>query len=321
MDRVQSQATTLVADLEGERSLENASGRPLIFVCHGLGGIIVKSALVHSASRTSHFTSHLNSIYISTFAILFFSTPHDQIDVGKWIASSTSTLTSNLITRRAKDRSSIPEVPITVHALDVITNQFAPLMKKVHMYLFWEGVRTQLASGAEFMVDPSSAAPHLYDTERCGIPNSNHSDMTKFHQSDSAYRTVISALMKYCHSAPAIVAYRWKEAIESIMRMRRNEACELTGLVLEIPDKVSIRTESKAEAIEAAFQNEHFYPPCTVSMDFIGQEEIMEALQNAFEPEDQTSLSKQQKRFVIYGIGGSGKTQISAKYAQSNRQQ
>lgn len=281
----------------------------------------MKSALVHSASRTSHFTSHLNAIYISTFAILFFSTPHDQIDVGKWIASSTSSSTSNFLTRRAKERISMPEMPITVHALDVITNQFAPLMKKVHMYLFWEGLRTQLTSGAEFMVDPSSAAPHLYDTERRGIPNSNHSDMTKFHQSDSAYRTVISALMKYCYSAPAIVTYRWKEAMESMMRMRRNEACELTGLFLEIPDKVPIPTESNTEAIEAALQNEHFHPPYTVSMDFIGQEDIMNALQGAFEPEDQTLMDKQQKRFVVYGIGGSGKTQISAKYAQSNRQQ
>ncbi|CAG8908840.1 unnamed protein product [Penicillium egyptiacum] len=317
MDRVQSQATTLVADLEGERSLENASRRPVIFVCHGLGGIIVKSALVHSASRTSHFTSHLNAIYISTFAILFFSTPHDHIDVGKWLPSSASTMTI----RQPKEKISVPGTPITVHTLEVITNQFAPLMKKIHMYLFWEGVRTQLARGAEFMVDPSSAAPYIYDTERCGISSSNHSDMTKFHQSDSAYRTVISALMKYCYSAPAIVTYRWREAMELIMRMRRNEACELTGLFLEIPDKVPITTESKTDTIDVALQNEHFHLPCTVSMDFIGQEDIMERLQNAFEPEDLTSFNKQQKRFVVYGIGGSGKTQISAKYAQNNRQQ
>jgi alpha-beta hydrolase superfamily lysophospholipase len=85
MDKVQGHATTLVADLEAERSLMNASQRPLIFVCHGLGGIIVKSALIHSASRTSHQTCHLNSIYVSTFAILFFGTPHDRIDVGRWL--------------------------------------------------------------------------------------------------------------------------------------------------------------------------------------------------------------------------------------------
>lgn len=85
MVKVQSRATTLVADLESERNLGNTSTRPIIFICHGLGGIVVKSALIHSASRTSQFTSHLNAIYVSTFAILFFGTPHDYIDVGKWL--------------------------------------------------------------------------------------------------------------------------------------------------------------------------------------------------------------------------------------------
>lgn len=319
MDKIQSHATTLVADLEGERNLGNASRRPVIFVCHGLGGIIVKSALIHSASRTSHFTSHLNAIYVSTFAILFFGTPHDHIDVGKWLTAGSSISTAH----QPKRNTSIPDIGTdispTVHTLEVITNQFAPLMKKVHMYLFWEGVRTQLANGADFMVGPSSAAPHIYDTERCGILDSNHSDMTKFHQSDSAYRTVISALVKYCHSAPEIVAYRWKEATESLMRMRRNEASELTGLLVDIPDKIPFSTESKNNPIDLALQNEHFNPPCNVSLDFIGQEETMEALQKAFNPEEQSSSTKQQKRFVIYGIGGSGKTQISAKYAQTNR--
>ncbi|KAJ6178279.1 hypothetical protein N7519_008740 [Penicillium mononematosum] len=256
-------------------------------------------------------------LYISRLLLLCSSAPpHDHIDVGKWLPSGTSSLTL----RRPKEKTSMPGVPITVHTLEVITNQFAPLMKKVHMYLFWEGVRTQLASGAEFMVDPSSAAPHIYDTERCGISGSNHTDMTKFHQSDSAYRTVISALMKYCYSAPAIIAYRWREAMETMIRLRRNEACELTGLFLEIPDKVAITTETETDTIDAPLQNEHFHLPCTVSMDFIGQEDIMETLTNAFEPEGPTSLNKQQKRFVVYGIGGSGKTQISAKYAQDNRQ-
>lgn len=319
MDKVQGHATTLVADLEAERSLGNASKRPIIFVCHGLGGIIVKSALIHSASRTSHQTAHLNSIYVSTFAILFFGTPHDHIHVGRWLASRPSALTRH----QPKEVATMPDectgAPTTVHALEVITNQFAPLMKKIHLYLFWEGLTTQLAKGADFMVEPSSAAPHMYDTERCGIMDSNHSDMVKFHQSDSAYRTVISALLKYCHSAPEIIAYRWNEAMESLVRMRRNEASELTGLLLDIPDKTPLFTQRKNDTGEAVLQNEHFYPPCTVSIDFIGQDEILEALQMAFNPEHMPSSMEQQARFVLCGLGGSGKTQLSTKYAHTNR--
>ncbi|KAJ5583501.1 hypothetical protein N7535_002121 [Penicillium sp. DV-2018c] len=319
MDKVQGHATTLVADLEAERSLTNASRRPLIFVCHGLGGIIVKCALVHSASRTSHQTSHLNSIYVSTFAIVLFGTPHDHIDIGRWLALRAPTLTEQDPKALANISDDDNEPPITVHALEIVTNQFAPLMKKIHLYLFWEGLATGLPNGVDFIVEPSSAAPHMYDTERCGIMASNHSDMVKFRQTDSAYRTVISALMKYCHSAPEIIAYRWKEAMASLMRMRRNEASELTGLLLDIPDKTPIFAESRDEPALAVLQNEHFNPPCAVSIDFIGQVEIMRALQEGFEPERSASLVGNQKRFVLYGIGGSGKTQLSAKYAQDNR--
>ena len=318
MDKVQGHATTLVADLEAERSLINASQRPLIFVCHGLGGIIVKSALIHSASRTSHQTSHLNSIYVSTFAVLFFGTPHDCIDVGRWLALRPLGFAAHDTKAVVNMLDDGAEPPITVHILDVITNQFAPLMKKIHLYLFWEGLATRFADGVDFMVEPSSAAPHTYDTERCGIMDSTHSNMVKFHHADSAYRTVISALRKYCHSAPGVIAYRWKEAMESLMRMRKSEASELTGLFLDIPDKTPLFEESKNDSVAAILQNEHFNPPCAVSLDFTGQDEIIGALQTAFEPEQNSSM-KQQKRFVLYGIGGSGKTQLSAKYAQDNR--
>ncbi|RJE26008.1 hypothetical protein PHISCL_01693 [Aspergillus sclerotialis] len=37
VDKIQSLAVTLVADLAADRSLENCEHRPIIFVCHGLG--------------------------------------------------------------------------------------------------------------------------------------------------------------------------------------------------------------------------------------------------------------------------------------------
>jgi hypothetical protein len=37
-------ATTLIAALYAERELSNASERPIIFICHGFGGILVKRA-------------------------------------------------------------------------------------------------------------------------------------------------------------------------------------------------------------------------------------------------------------------------------------
>ncbi|KAJ5113201.1 hypothetical protein N7456_001735 [Penicillium angulare] len=309
LDLVQSHATTLIADLEGERNLSNASKRPLVFICHGLGGIIVKNALIHSATRMSRFTSHLNAIYVSTFAILFFGTPHDHIDVGKWVSTSDSIC-------YFKDG---PSSLLGRHALDVISNQFAPLMRKIHIYLFWEGLKTKLVSGSDFLVGSTSAAPLGYDTERCGIPDSNHTGMIKFHTAHPTYRTVIAALMKYCRAAPDTITYRWKEASAIHRRMRESEAAELTGLLLEIPDKGPLSINSRRMSNEFVSMNEHFKPPRPVSIDFVGRDDIISLIQNAFRPEQAEAFPRRQKRFVIHGIGGAGKTQIAAKYAQDNR--
>lgn len=315
LDTVQGHATTLVAELEGERSLNGFSSRPIIFIGHGLGGIIVKSALMHSANRTSRFTSHLNSIFVSTFAVMLFGTPHDNIDVGKWLSRPLPLgIRSRL--RRPHD----PDLATSRHSLHTITEGFAPLMKKLYIFLFWEGLKTEFEHGSKFMVEPISAAPQIHDAERCGIQESNHADMIKFHRSNPSYRTVIAALRKYCIWAPKLIASRLQEAQEFISLMREREASELTGISLKLPDKGRLFMGAIEEDTKSDWTSEHFHPPEAVSLDFLGQKEVFQQLQKAFQPEHRTLRGESQKRFVLHGIGGSGKTQIAAKYAEDNEQ-
>ena len=77
-------------------------------------------------------------------------------------------------------------------------------------------------------MDESSAAPILDNTERSGIPAS-HSEMCKFKSaSASGYRTVVSAIRRYCKDAPATIQFRWEKADEMLSIERANEASELT---------------------------------------------------------------------------------------------
>lgn len=66
---VTDQAVNLLERLRQERV--DAPTRPLIFICHSLGGIIVKKALVKAKSMSIH-----NDIWMSSFGIVFFATPH-----------------------------------------------------------------------------------------------------------------------------------------------------------------------------------------------------------------------------------------------------
>ena len=63
--------------LEAQRRLEPS--RPVLFIAHSLGGIVVKEMLRRSSG--SHIgQTHLRSVFDSTIGIIFFGTPHGGAD-------------------------------------------------------------------------------------------------------------------------------------------------------------------------------------------------------------------------------------------------
>ena len=140
-DTIQKHAHTLVASLQADRSIEGCDHRPIIFVCHGLGGILVKKALAYSASRTSAQVAHLHSIYVSTYGILFFGTPHNRTYTASWLALE-STQSSGPRTITEGDGEFIMALNGDPETLEMITDQFAPIMKQFCIFFFWEEVQT-----------------------------------------------------------------------------------------------------------------------------------------------------------------------------------
>ena len=63
--------------LEAERRAEPS--RPIMFVVHSLGGIVVKEMLRRS-SECYQSQRHLHGIFLSTIGIMFFGTPHSGAD-------------------------------------------------------------------------------------------------------------------------------------------------------------------------------------------------------------------------------------------------
>jgi hypothetical protein len=80
---VYEQANNLLVKLSLER--DEAPNRPLIFICHSLGGLVVKRAMVQ-AQQGQKFQPLLRSVY----GLVFFGTPHrggNNAVVGRMVAS------------------------------------------------------------------------------------------------------------------------------------------------------------------------------------------------------------------------------------------
>lgn len=315
VEKVQSLATTLVADLEADRGLENCERRPIIFICHGLGGVIVKKALAHSASSTSSLVAHLNDIFISTFAILFFGTPHDHINIANWLFLQSSTVTPAELWRVRHSQSPPKEKLLS---LKTIANQFAPLMKKFHTAFFWEGMPTDFGGYVDFLVDQVSAAPVMYDAPKSAIVGATHSQMIKFSESSPSYRTVLSTLKRYCRMSPNIIFHRWKEANDALARARINEAQELTDFRFFLPDKLPDPLPNELPKEET--RNQFYFTRMFYSDNYIGRTSDYRKIKEAFLSTDVSFSMQGQKRFVVHGIAGSGKSQLCTNFAYDKRE-
>ncbi|KAG8528219.1 uncharacterized protein KY384_007136 [Bacidia gigantensis] len=316
-DRIQQHAQTLVAELQADRSLEGCTNRPIIFVCHGLGGLLVKKALTYSSTRTSKHVEHLYSIFVSTFAILFFGTPHQGMDTNAWLASTRSKSPLS----RMKHHEESPLLMVMgkeCETLLAITEQFMHLLRQFHIFFLWEEIETFRGEFKSYIVEESSAAPILDHTERVGI-YANHAQMIQFtSRRSSSYRTVVEGLKRYCTSAPPIIDSRWKHAMASLALSRTSEAAELAGLAFDVHN--ANRPYQIQRIISEKPRNRFFRIPQAVSSIFTGREDVATAVQDAFWSSTVASQPPQQQRYIIYGIGGSGKTQFCSKFAQDHRE-
>ena len=53
--------------------------RPILFIAHSLGGIVVKEMLRRSSDDYQKHT-HLQHVFLSTIGVIFFGTPHHRAD-------------------------------------------------------------------------------------------------------------------------------------------------------------------------------------------------------------------------------------------------
>lgn len=206
-------------------------------------------ALSYSKSRDASNITHLHTIYACTYGIIFFGTPHTGSRKAHLFASLEK-LVATTIPKKAleTDKALLRALEQDSEVLQEITDNFAPLMRRFHMYFFWEQERTDLKYTRDYIVEETSAAPILDNTERSGIA-AGHREMCKFGTKDAAgFRTVVAALKRYESEAPTVIEARVVKTRDALRAGSRDEASELINRTYHQPKNARLLEPAYPEA-------------------------------------------------------------------------
>ena len=141
-----SHPDNLLSALYTLRQDTESNERPIIFMCHSLGGVVVKEALVRASMAIPKNKKHLKAIQICTKGIIFFGTPHQstqETSLGKIIGH----LASIALSRERPLTSS----EIECDRLELQLEQFKSICTGLSNYYCYERRPTRIPFGVDFV--------------------------------------------------------------------------------------------------------------------------------------------------------------------------
>ena len=207
---IHDDAEDLVAELCTNRREENASQRPILFIAHSLGGLMVKRALLSSYETHGHENMDLPSIFVSTFAILFLGTPHYYHSPAEWI-SQLEKICSATMPKASMDsqRQLVDSLKDNLVTLQSIDYDFFKLSDRFRIFNFYEAQSTKLNGKSQFLVDEESAAPSTGVFLRAAIEQ-DHAHMCNFENKHApGFLSVAEGIRRFVYEAPAVISRNW----------------------------------------------------------------------------------------------------------------
>ena len=137
---IEDNARFLLNQLSVERAgSSRRSGRPIVFVCHSLGGIIVKKAMVLAHERSTE--PDFKDILDNTKAMAFLSVPHKGADIAWWGTFGANILNSASM-GTSTNKKLIKDLKKYSPVLMDISRQFVPRSQGLTIYAFYERTKT-----------------------------------------------------------------------------------------------------------------------------------------------------------------------------------
>ncbi|OCK99500.1 uncharacterized protein K441DRAFT_538200, partial [Cenococcum geophilum 1.58] len=192
-NRIGNHSMNLLTAVATYRENDDTNNRPIVFVCHSLGGLVCEDALVAASQRPEN---HLRRILHSTHGILFLGTPHHGSGLAKWaevVARSIGVLkqtNAQIVAVLKSDTEVLAQIQDSFHTL--IRARAKDGLQPIEITGFYE----ELPLPGIGVVVPSHSAI-LPGYIPIGI-RSNHIGMTKFEdENDPGFIAITGELRKW----------------------------------------------------------------------------------------------------------------------------
>ncbi|CAG7853599.1 Nuclear distribution protein PAC1 {ECO:0000255/HAMAP-Rule:MF_03141} AltName: Full=Lissencephaly-1 homolog {ECO:0000255/HAMAP-Rule:MF_03141}; Short=LIS-1 {ECO:0000255/HAMAP-Rule:MF_03141}; AltName: Full=nudF homolog {ECO:0000255/HAMAP-Rule:MF_03141} [Serendipita indica DSM 11827] len=180
--------------------------RPVIFIAHNLGGIIVKWALVICHNQNLASKGDLRDILVSTHGVLFFGTPHSGMD------NTLLETINRLASMYMKTTDGILK-DLREHSSELATIQslYVEASEKIASVFFCEEYKTPVDRKRQRLNVPHHSAIIPGDRNAPAVTlHSDHGNLVRFPTVDNDnYQTVLHYLSEYFVSARQAVHEKW----------------------------------------------------------------------------------------------------------------
>ncbi|KAK1771351.1 hypothetical protein QBC33DRAFT_444098 [Phialemonium atrogriseum] len=175
--------------------------RPLLFVVHSLGGIIVKE-LLRRSSGLCQGQKRLRAVFESTIGIMFFGTPHGGADPRRFLQHAAE-MVVKAIGYTANEQIVKTLLPSS-ERLRELRDEFVPLAQEqqwvIHSFQEELGI---MALGSRKVVEDTSSYLNIPTVETTEHIRRNHMAMCRFSGPDDAeYKKVAAALRRMTTNLP-----------------------------------------------------------------------------------------------------------------------
>ncbi|KAN0067445.1 TPR-like protein [Elaphomyces granulatus] len=264
-------ARDLLGCLVDKREEGDEKTRPIIFVGHSLGGIVIKQALFQARIEPQY-----QVISEATVGIIFLGTPHrgsEKASYGKVLAKVATTV------MHKPAPALVNALRANSDALMRLTTDFRFQLPQYQVCSFYEMKPMRIFSS--LIVEKHSSVLDIPGEDQIPV-DANHEEICKFtHPDDAVYEKLFK-------------------------RVRR---------MLKSVDTDNRNTSNMPNALP---YNQYYFVPHNSTGIFTGRDDVLRKLHDCFFPNE--SRLATQKRFILYGLGGSGKTQTCTMFAEVHRE-